>query len=53
MEDQPNIRIDHPEKLCDAISGIVDELEDENIIEEDRASELRSQIYRSMDTPEE
>lgn len=53
MEDQPNTRIDHPEQLCEAIVGIVDELEDEDIIEGDQASQLRSQIYRAVDIAEE
>lgn len=53
MEDQPNTHIDHPVQLCDAIAGVIDELEDEGIIDDDRASELRSQVYRSVDIPEE
>lgn len=53
MEDDSDTRIDHPEKLCDAIVGIIDELENSNIIAEERASELRSDIYRSIDTPKE
>ncbi|UHQ98647.1 hypothetical protein HYG81_21995 (plasmid) [Natrinema zhouii] len=53
MEDQSKTGIDHPEQLCEAIAGIIDELENKEIIEEDRASELRSQVYRSVETPEE
>ncbi|SEV85750.1 hypothetical protein [Natrinema salifodinae] len=53
MEDKPDARIDRPERLCDAIVGIIDELEDSDIIDDERASELRSEIYRSIDIPEE
>lgn len=53
MEDQPKTGIDHPEQLCEAIAGIIDDLEDKDIIEKDRASKLRSQVYRSVETPEE
>lgn len=50
--DEPGARIDNPEMLCDAIISILEELEAEDIIEEERVSELRSQIYRSIDTPD-
>lgn len=53
MEDESETRINHPERLCDAIVGIIDELENGDIIGEERASELRSEIYRSVDTPKE
>lgn len=53
MSSEPETRIDHPERLCDAIVGILEELEQEGIIEEERASELRSQIYRSINTRDE
>jgi hypothetical protein len=53
MEDDSDTRIDHPEKLCDTIVIIIDELENGNIIGEEQASELRSEIYRSIDTPKE
>ncbi|WP_323172242.1 hypothetical protein [Natrialba sp. PRR66] len=50
--DDSEVRIDHPERLCDAIIGILDELEAEAVIDEERAAELRSEIYRSVDTTE-
>ncbi|GAB3674937.1 hypothetical protein [Halopiger thermotolerans] len=53
MDDTPESRIDRPELLCDAIVGLIDDLEDDGILDEDRASELRSEIYRSIDVPEE
>lgn len=53
MEDEPQVRIDKPEQLCDAVAEIVDELEESEMIGEERASELRSKIYRSIDIPEE
>lgn len=53
MDDEPKPRIDHPERLCDAIVGLIDELEESGAIGEKRASELRSDVYRSIDTPEE
>jgi hypothetical protein len=53
MEDDSDTRIDHPEKLCDTIVVIIDELENGDIIGEERASELRSEIYRSIDSPKE
>lgn len=51
--DDPKTRIDHPERLRDAIVGLIDDLEESGTIGEQRASELRSEIYRSIDTPEE
>jgi hypothetical protein len=53
MEDDSDTRINHPEKLCDTIVGIIDELENGNIIGEEQASEFRSEIYRSIDTLKE
>lgn len=50
MCDEPDTRIDHPERLCHAIVAVLEELQQEEIIEEERASELRSQIYRSIST---
>ncbi|WP_306055546.1 hypothetical protein [Natronococcus wangiae] len=52
MDDEHSSRIDNPELLCDAIISILEELEAEDILEEERVSELRSQIYRSIDTPD-
>lgn len=37
MGDKPKSQINYPEQLCEATAGIIDELEDEDIIEEDRA----------------
>ncbi|AEH38885.1 hypothetical protein [Halopiger xanaduensis] len=53
MDDNQDARIDRPELLCDAIVGLIDDLEADEILDEDRASELRSDIYRSIDVPEE
>ncbi|MDF9747903.1 hypothetical protein [Natrinema salsiterrestre] len=53
MGDESETRIDNPEQLCDAIVEIVDELEDNEIIGKERASKLRSKIYRSVDISEE
>jgi hypothetical protein len=53
MEDESETRIDHPERLCNAIIEIIDELENGDIIGEERASELRSEIYLSVDIPKE
>lgn len=53
MDDKDETNIDHPERLCNAIISIIDELESSNTIEETRAAELRSEIYRSIDIPEE
>jgi hypothetical protein len=53
MEDEPRTRIDHPEQLCNAIVGLIDELEDSDLIGAERASELRSEVYRSIDISSE
>lgn len=53
MEDEPKTRIDNPEQLCDTIVEIVDVLEESKAIGEEQASELRSKIYRSIDTNKE
>ncbi|RKD95033.1 hypothetical protein [Halopiger aswanensis] len=53
MDDNGDARIDRPELLCDAIVGLVDDLESDGTLSEERASELRSDIYRSIDVPEE
>ena len=53
MDDDPETRIDHPERLCNAIVGIIDDLEDEELLDEERASYLRSEIYRSIDVVDE
>jgi hypothetical protein len=50
MEDESKTHIDHPEKLCDAIVALIDELEEGGLIEEERASELRSEVYLSINT---
>lgn len=50
MEDEPRAHIDHPEKLCDVIVELIDELEDGDLIGEERASELRSEVYLSLGT---
>lgn len=53
MTDDSEARIDHPERLCDAIVGLIDDLEEGGMLDEDRASHLRSEIYRSIDVPDE
>lgn len=53
MDNEPESSIDHPERPCSAIAGLIDELEDDGTIGEDRAAELRSAVYRSIDIPEE
>ena len=52
-DDSETTRIDHPEQLCDAIVGLIDDLEEGEILDEERASQLRSEIYRSIDVPDE
>lgn len=52
MSDGPNARIDNPESLCETIDGIISNLEDSEIIDHERASELRSSLYRSIDIPD-
>ncbi|WP_165874790.1 hypothetical protein [Natrarchaeobius oligotrophus] len=53
MDDEPDTRIDHPKRLCDAIVELIDEIEESEVIGEEKASELRSEIYRSIDVAEE
>jgi hypothetical protein len=53
MEDEPKTRINHPKKLCDAIVGLIDELEDDGLLGAERAAELRSEIYLSINTSDE
>ena len=53
MTDDSEARIDHPEQLCDAIVSLIDDLEEGEILDEERASQLRSDIYRSIDVPDE
>lgn len=53
MDDDSQARLDHPERLCDAIVELIDELEDDEILDRERASELRSEIYRSINIPDE
>jgi hypothetical protein len=40
-----------PKKLCDARVGLIDELEDGDLIGAERASELHSEIYQPITTP--
>lgn len=53
MEDDAAPRIDHPERLCNAVIGIVDDLEESDVIDDERAAELRSEVYRAVEFPEE
>lgn len=52
MEDESETAIDHPGRLCNAIVGIIDELEKNDLIGSERADELRSEVYRSADIDE-
>ncbi|SDQ66870.1 hypothetical protein [Natronobacterium texcoconense] len=42
-------RFDRPELLCDAIATLIDTLEEDDLLTEEEASDLRSQVYRSVD----
>lgn len=53
MDDDSAPRIDHPDRLCNAVIGIVDDLEKGDVIDDERAAELRSEVYRAIDVPEE
>ncbi|MDS0474003.1 hypothetical protein [Natrinema sp. 1APR25-10V2] len=44
--------LDNPEILCDTIAELIDVLEDGDLLTEERASELRSQVYQSIDLGE-
>ncbi|WP_246998053.1 hypothetical protein [Halosolutus gelatinilyticus] len=41
--------INDPEVLCDTIAELIDALEEGGLLTEDRASELQSDVYQSID----
>ncbi|WP_049895287.1 hypothetical protein [Halopiger xanaduensis] len=56
LDDDSPPRIDDPEQLCDAIVELIDALEDGDLLGEEQADELRSNVYSSVelvDLPEE
>lgn len=56
LDDDSPPRIEDPEQLCDAIVELVDALEAGELLGEEQADELRSDVYSSVelvDLPEE
>ncbi|GAB3665311.1 hypothetical protein [Halopiger thermotolerans] len=56
FDDDSPPRIDDPEQLCDAIVELIDALEAGDLIGEEQADQLRSDVYSSVelvDLPEE
>lgn len=41
--------LDQPELLCETIAKLIDTLEEGDLLTEEEASDLRSQVYRSVD----
>jgi hypothetical protein len=52
MANDETTGLDNPEILCDTIAELIGVLEDGDLITEDRASELRSQVNQSIDLGE-
>ncbi|NUB91303.1 hypothetical protein HTZ84_11635 [Haloterrigena sp. SYSU A558-1] len=52
MANDETTGLDNPEILCDTIAELIDALEDGDLLTEDRASELRSEVYQSIDLGE-
>lgn len=52
MANDETTGLNQPEILCDTIAELIDVLEDGDLLTEDRASELRSEVYQSINLGE-
>ncbi|WP_175416512.1 hypothetical protein [Natrinema versiforme] len=49
MDELDPTGFEDPEQFCDAIAELIDALEDADLLTEDKAADLRSEIYQSLE----